>query len=94
MEYKGGFLKIEARYSGNSHACESDLDLKIGEGCQQLASKIELLFNGDPSKRKALRDIPLDHITRVVPVLVVQDHILRGLFINWRLNQTFNERLL
>jgi hypothetical protein len=93
MEYKGGFLKIEARYSGNPLAFESDLDLKIGEGCQQLASKIELLFNADPKKRKTLKDIPLDHITRVVPVLVVQDHILRGPFINWRLNKIFNDRL-
>lgn len=93
MEYKGGFLKIEARYSGNPQAFESDLDLKIGEGCQQLARKIEALFNADPMKRKMLKDLPLDHVTRVIPVLVVQDHILRGPFINWRLNKIFNDRI-
>jgi len=93
MEYKGGFIKIEARYSGNPNAFESDLNLKIAEGCQQLATKIQALFNADSEKRKSLKDIPLDHITRVIPVLVVQDHILRGPFINWRLNDLFNDRL-
>ena len=93
MEYKGGFLKIEARYSGNPQAFESDLELKIGEGCQQLADKIETLFNADPKKRRKLKDIPLNHITRVIPVLVVQDHILRGPFINWHLNKIFNAGL-
>jgi hypothetical protein len=93
MEYKGGFLKIEARYSGNPKAFDSDLDLKIGEGCRQLADKIEALFKADPTKRRTLKDIPLTHITRVIPVVVVQDHILRGLFINWHLNKIFNARL-
>jgi len=90
MEYKGRFLKIEARYSGNVGAFESDLDLKIGEGCRQLARKITDLFSVDPRKRKRLTDIPLDHVTRVIPVLVVQDNILRGPFINWWLNRKFD----
>lgn len=93
MEYKGKVLKMEARYSGDPNAFESDLDLKIVQGCQQLARKIEALFNGDPSKRRRLPDVPLDHVTRIVPVLVVQDHILRGPLVNWRLNQKFNEIL-
>jgi len=93
MEYKGGFLKVGARYSGMTAPLESDLDLKIGEGCQQLARKIETLFNADPRKRKELRDIPLTSVTRVIPVLVVQDHILRGPFINWLLNKNFNNLL-
>jgi hypothetical protein len=48
------------------------------------------LFTVDPRKRKRLRDIPLDHVTRVIPVLVVQDNILRGPFINWWLNRKFD----
>lgn len=91
MEYKGRFLKIEARYSGSSDAFESDLDLKIGEGCKQLARKIMALFAVDPKKRKKLRDIPLDHVTRIIPTLVVQDNLLRGPLINWWLNQKFNQ---
>jgi hypothetical protein len=34
-------------------------------------------------------DIPARHVTRVLPVLVVQDHGLRGLFLNWWLNKEF-----
>jgi hypothetical protein len=86
-------LKVGARYSGSPTPFESDLDLKIGEGCQQLARKIEALFNADPKKRKELQDIPLTSVTRVIPVLVVQDHILRGPLVNWLLNKSFNDRL-
>jgi hypothetical protein len=93
MEYKGGFLKIEARYSGNTDSFEKDLDLKIGEGCKQLAWKIGRLFSASPRHRKKLRDVPLDHVTRVVPVLVVQDYMLRGPFVNWWLNKRFNALL-
>lgn len=93
MEYKGGFLKIEARYSGNPQVFESDLNLKIGAGCRQLADKIETLLNADPKKRRTLKDIPLTHVTRVIPVVVVQDQILRGPFINWHLKKIFNSRL-
>jgi hypothetical protein len=89
IEYKGGLLKTEARYSGKRDSFEADLDLKIGEGCRQLARKIESLFSRDVSSRKRLRDVPTDHITRIVPVLVVQDSILRGPLINWMLNKSF-----
>lgn len=93
MEYKGGFLKVAARYSGTPVPFEADLELKIAEGCEQLARKIESLFTASPISRKELRDIPLTAITRVIPVLVVQDHILRGPLVNWLLNNKFNERL-
>jgi hypothetical protein len=56
-------LKIEARPSGNPQAFESSLDLEIGEGCQQLADKIEILLNSDARKRRTLKDIPLTHVT-------------------------------
>lgn len=89
MEYKGKVLKLEARYSGDPSAFESDMDLKIVEGCEQLAKKIQGLFHIVEGKRRRLKDVSLDHVTRVLPVLVVQDHILRGPFVNWRLNQSF-----
>jgi hypothetical protein len=93
MEYKGGFLRLDARYSGDSAAFEADLDLKIGKGCQQLARKIQILFNRREVKRQALRDIRLEKVTRVIPALVVQDHILRSPLVNWLLNQKFNRLL-
>ena len=93
MEYKGGLLKVEARYSGNIDSFEKDLDKKIGEGCRQLARKIQMIFGMKSSERKGLPDIPTDHVTRIVPVLVVQDPILRGPLVNWLLNRTFNRVL-
>ena len=59
MEYKGGLLRLNARYSGDSAAFEADLDLKIGKGCQQLARKIQILFNRREMKRRALYCSPL-----------------------------------
>jgi hypothetical protein len=93
MEYKGGFLRVEARYSGDLAAFEQDLDLKIGKGCDQLAGKIEALFDKEAHKRRTLSAVPLTHVTRVVPVLVVQDQILRSPFVNWWLNRRFNQSL-
>ena len=93
MEYKGGLLKVEARYSGNIDSFKKDLDKKIGEGCRQLARKIQMIFAIRSSERKGLREIPTDHVTRIVPVLVVQDPILRGPLVNWLLNRIFNRAL-
>lgn len=93
IECKGGFLKIEARYSGKLDSFEADLDLKIGEGCRQLARKIQAIFDNASPNRKRLRAIPTDHVTKVVPVVVVQDPILRGPLVNWTLNRTFNHAL-
>jgi hypothetical protein len=90
MEYKGGFLRIDARYSADPAAFEADLDLKITKGCEQLARKIQQLFNRKTGRRRRLRDVPLEHVTRVIPVLVVQDHILRSPLVNWLLNRKFN----
>jgi hypothetical protein len=89
FEHKGGFLRQDARYSGDVTAFMSDLDLKISEGCIQLARDIGALFpeHGVP---KQLRDvvIPADAFC-VLPVLVVQDPILKSPFVNYFLNQRF-----
>jgi hypothetical protein len=37
--------------------------------------------------------VTLDHVTRIVPVLVVQDPILRSPLVNWLLNRKFNQFL-
>jgi hypothetical protein len=93
MEYKGGFLAREARYSGDQALFNAELEKKIVPGCEQLARKIRLLFGQRRAEREKLRDIPVEHVTRVVPVLVVQDHILDGPLINWCLNKKFEELL-
>ncbi|MGA9055920.1 MAG: hypothetical protein WB763_05350 [Terriglobia bacterium] len=89
MEYKGGFLSQEAKYSGKVVPLVKDLTRKILPGCEQLSSKIARLFNPDPIRQMRIPDIPARHVTRVLPVLVVQDHGLRGLFLNWWLNKEF-----
>ncbi len=93
MEYKGGFLKLEARYSGDVKAFKTDLLLKIGKGCKQLANKIESVFHIKPAMRRRVVEFSSEGITRVVPVLVVQDQILRSPLVNWTLNKHFNSLL-
>jgi hypothetical protein len=93
MEYKGGFLLRGARYSGDQALFERELESKIVKGCKQLARNIEALFNRRTGYRKALESVPSDHVTRVVPLLVVQDHILGGPLVNWQLNERFNKLL-
>jgi hypothetical protein len=91
MEYKGGFLSQEAKYSVNVRLLADDLEKKIVPGCEQLASKIGMLFDSDPSARRTLPEIPVQQVRRVLPLLIVQDHALRGLSINWWLNRRFRE---
>jgi hypothetical protein len=93
MEYKGGFLLREAKYAGTSSALLPELDRKVVAGCKQLASKIGQLFNREPARRKQLRDIPTQHIRRVLPLLIVQDHSLGGLMVNTWINRRFKELL-
>ncbi len=91
MEYKGGFLSREAKYSGSPDALLPELERKVVAGCKQLASKIGMLFNKNRPKRKKLRDVSIQHVKRVLPLLIVQDHALRGLMVNWWLNRRFQE---
>jgi hypothetical protein len=93
MEYKGGFLSRAARYSGREREFADDMKLKFIPGCSQLASKIRTLFTADERKRGELQDVRLDHIRSVLPVLILQDQILRTPFLNWWLNKTFQAEL-
>src|SRR5258708_16216303 len=90
MEYKGGFLSRTAKYSGDTKVFTDELERKIGEGCRQLASKIDSLFNGSTTRRRLLKNSPpIDHVRKIIPLLVVQDQTLRGPFVNWWLNGYF-----
>lgn len=89
MEHKGGFLSQEARYSNDLNRFMADLQSKIGKGCEQLARDIGFLFPATSTARP-LRDIPVRSNTLcVLPVMVVQDLMLRTPFINYFLNQRF-----
>jgi hypothetical protein len=89
MEFKSGFLKQEARYSSDVNTFMADLDSRIGVACKQLARDTAQLFP-EKGKRKCLHGVPIPSNTEwVLPVLVVQDLILRTPFINYFLNQRF-----
>lgn len=89
MEHKGGFLRQDARYSNDLDRFMADLQSKIGEGCAQLARDIGMLFPDTGTARK-LRNVPVRSNTLyVLPVLVVQDPMLRTPFVNYFLNQRF-----
>jgi hypothetical protein len=90
-EYKGGFIARDARYSGDSATFLADLDKKFAVGCQQLAEKIGAAFADDKQKRRELEDLDCGNVRAVVPVLLLQDHILRAPFLNWCLNKRFQE---
>jgi hypothetical protein len=93
LEYKGGFLAREARYSGSAEAFLNQLNKKFTPGCYQLADKIGALFAENPAKRRRLEGMTLDQVETILPVLVLQDHIFRVPFLNWYMNQRFQERL-
>jgi hypothetical protein len=93
LEYKGGAIKMGARYATDFAAFEAELDKKIGEGCRQLARKIQVIFGKSSTGRQELEDIPTAHVTRVVPILIAQDPIAHSPLMNWLLNKTFAKEL-
>jgi hypothetical protein len=89
MEHKGGFLRQDARYSNNLDKFMTDLQSKIGVGCTQLARDIAALFPETGTPRR-LHNVPVPpNPLYVLPVLVVQDLMLRTPFINYFMNQRF-----
>ena len=89
MEHKGGFLRQDARYSNDLNKFATDLQGKIGVGCTQLARDIATLFPATGTGGR-LHNIPVpSNPLYVLPVLVVQDLMLRTPFINYFVNQRF-----
>jgi hypothetical protein len=89
MEFKGGFLPQNARYSNDLDSFMSTLQGRFGNGCTQLARDISGLFPATGEGKK-LQNIPIHSNTLyVLPILVVQDLMLRTPFVNYFLNQQF-----
>jgi hypothetical protein len=93
LECKGGFLSREARYSGDPALLLADIDKKFAIGCDQLAQKIGSLFAEDQKTKKHLEGVSTEHVKVVLPILVLQDHILRVPLLNWYLNGRFQEKM-
>ncbi|MGC0779049.1 MAG: hypothetical protein WCD68_17750, partial [Candidatus Acidiferrum sp.] len=89
MEFKGGFLRQDARYSNDVTKFMNDLDTKFGVGCKQLARDIAALFPEKKAKGK-LSGVPIpSNAEWVMPVMIVQDLMLETPFVNYFLNQHF-----
>jgi hypothetical protein len=84
MEYKGKYLTLDAKYSGDSHKLIPELEDKFGKGIRQLARNLNAVFNKDENKRDTFYEqigeinhrFELRHIKRirrVYPLLIVQD---------------------
>lgn len=94
IECKGGFLRQDARYSNNLETFMAELQNKIGGGCKQLARDIASLFP-ESGNSKQLRNVQIPpNPIWVLPVLVVQDLMLRTPFVNYFLNQRFQAEMV
>ena len=93
LECKGGFLSRTARYSGDKNVFLAELEEKFATGCHQLAWKTKALFTADAENRRELKELDVDHVRAVLPILVLQDQVFRVPFLNWYLNKRFQEEL-
>jgi hypothetical protein len=91
LECKGGFLRLDAKYSMDLRMLLRDLNKKIAKAGRQLAKNLDDLFGINPKRQ--LRDIPTTHVTRVIPVIVVQDQALRSLAVGWWINRQFQREM-
>jgi hypothetical protein len=109
MEYKGGYLSLDAKYSGVAEKLLADIAKKVGESksIKQLARGIERLFNNDGSARDTFSELDearrqrvrqfgsedAERVKKVYPVIVVQDLALGLGFVNRRLRQQFSAKI-
>src|SRR6185295_12041369 len=85
MEYKGKYLSLTAKYSGDRELLLADLNERFGKAARQLAQRSETAFNRDLQQRHGFsqRDqnnqpvltytVDLSRqVRRVYPVVIVQ----------------------
>jgi hypothetical protein len=77
MEYKGGFLKAEAKYAEDEDEFIRDTEKKFGRdkraGMEQLARKIGAVLASPMKLIRPLLDIDHSGVKVVVPLLIVQE---------------------
>jgi hypothetical protein len=77
MEFKGGFLKAEAKYAEDEDEFLRDTERKFGggkkAGMEQLARKVGAVFAERSSDRRSLKGLDQSSVKVVIPVLVVQE---------------------
>lgn len=104
MEYKGKYLTLDAKYSGESDKLIPELEEKFGKGVRQLARNLNAVFNKDENKRDTFYEkigethhsFELRHIKRirrVYPLLIVQDVSISIGFAMHHLRDLFEQEL-
>jgi hypothetical protein len=77
MEYKGGFLKADAKYAEDEDEFIRDLQKKVGRdkkaGMEQLSRKVGAVFASNKAKRRHLIGIDTSNVKVIVPMLIVQE---------------------
>ncbi len=102
MEYKGKYLSLTAKYSGNRELLLADLNERFGKAARQLAHRSETAFNQKVERRHGFSERDENNqsvltytvdfsrqVTRVYPVVVVQDPAMRIGFANRELQKLF-----
>lgn len=83
LEYKGGFLKGEAKYAENEGEFVRDLQLKFGvnpgASVEQLVRKIGDVFAAKECERRQINGLDPARVATVVPVLVVQEPFISSI---------------
>lgn len=93
MEYKGGFLKAEAKYAENEDEFLRDTERKFGAGkkagMEQLARKVGAVFAEKTSERRSLKGLNQTGVKVVVPILVVQESFISSEITSTHLAEVF-----
>jgi hypothetical protein len=106
MEYKGKYLKLEAKYGEDRQVLIDDLNQRFGKAAKQLADNIELCFNEQQDQRAtfsvkdandesilSLTNDDINNFSSIYPVVIVQEHALRIGFGNRWLRNLFQAEI-
>lgn len=106
MEYKGKFLKLEAKYGEDSKVLIEDLNERFGKGVRQLAENMEFAFNQNQDLRAScsvkdtngssilsLSNDDINGFSSIYPVMIVQESALRIGFANRWLRKLFSDEI-
>ncbi len=106
MEYKGKYLSLTAKYSGNRELLLADLNERFGKATRQLAQRSETAFNRDPNLRHGFSQRDENNqsvlsytvafsrqVRRVYPIVIVQDPALRIGFANREMQKLFDAEI-
>jgi hypothetical protein len=101
MEYKGTYLTLDAKYSGQLEELMKGLSLNIGKGVVQIADKVEAIFKSGEHDTFSQRgevtytfgDDDIRRVRKLYPVIVVQDFALQIGLANYKLRQELKREM-